>query len=121
MSHTLLRTQTKIDNNKIFDEKIDDEKAQPGMVTDSKTGANAEDASGKKRESDIIKTNAATLDITKQLREKLKESSISALPDVGSSSIDEQLKEVLSQLKSLSFSVEDKTTEQEVAGFTVIN
>jgi len=99
---------------KPLSEKIDDKKTQPDKVTDSKKGANAEDASGKKRESDIEKTSVATLDITRQLREKLKESSISPLSDVGSSSIDEQLKEVLLQLKSLSFSGEDKTTEQEV-------
>lgn len=95
-------------------EKSDDKNAQPDKVADSKQATNAEDASGKKQESDIEKKRAATLDITKQLREKLKESSSSPLPDGGSSSIDEQLKEVLSQLKSLGFSEDAATTEQEV-------
>lgn len=95
-------------------EKSDDKKAQPEKVADSKKAADAKDVSGNKEESDIEKTSAATLDITKQLREKLMESSIRPLPEGGSSSIDEQLKEVLSQLKSLGFSEEDKTTEQEV-------
>ncbi|MCF7956036.1 MAG: tetratricopeptide repeat protein [Phycisphaerae bacterium] len=98
---------------KPLSEKSDDKKAQPVKVADSKTGANSE-STVKEQKTDIEKTSAETLDITKQLREKLQESSNSPLPDVDSSKIDEQLRDVLSQLKSLGFSEEDKTKDKKV-------
>lgn len=94
-------------------EKNDNNKAQPTKVTGSSQAVKVKDASGQKQASDIEKAGSATLDKTRQLREKLKNSSITSLSGVGSSSIDSQLKDVLLQLKSLSFSEESKTTQQE--------
>ncbi len=58
-------------------------------------------------------TGNSQLNKSKELRQKLKDSSIKPLPGAGGPNINTQLQDVLSQLKSLSFSEMDEAVEPE--------
>ena len=89
---------------------VDDE---PVKAASSMDGVKAEDSSSRKQATDIEKASFATLNKTRNLREKLKDSSIKSLPDGGSSKINSKLQDVLAQLRSLSLPEEGIAENQD--------
>lgn len=85
-------------------------KADNAVTTDV---VKTEDTAADKKAAEKKNSGSAILDKSKQLRDKLKESSISALSEGSNSSINSQLQDVLAQLQSLRFSKESKTDEQD--------